>query len=126
MITRQGPADGKGLHHVALDAHERRQLQPARRLVGAKLGQLDLGASLHRRFQIDKSAEFAVEVDPRLMTAEKANALADIGVNRISVGVQDFDPAVQAAVNRIQSVEETAAAIIHLRSGGRGQVEVLG
>lgn len=77
-----------------------------------------LGASLHRRFRLDKGAEFAVEVDPRLMTSEKANALADIGVNRISVGVQDFDPAVQAAIGRMQDYEVTKGAVDMFRDRG--------
>ncbi len=77
-----------------------------------------LGASLRRRFRLDKGAEFAVEVDPRLMTAEKANALADIGVNRISVGVQDFDPAVQAAIGRMQDYEVTKGAVDMFRDRG--------
>jgi oxygen-independent coproporphyrinogen-3 oxidase len=83
-----------------------------------------LGASLRRRFTVDVNVEFAVEVDPRLMTAPKANALASAGVNRISVGVQDFDPAVQAAIGREQSFAVTQAAVEQFRDRGIGSVNV--
>jgi len=63
-------------------------------------------------------AELAVEVDPRVTTIEHIDALADLGFNRISLGVQDLTPAVQDAINRIQSLEETARLIEHARSRG--------
>lgn len=63
-------------------------------------------------------AELAVEVDPRVTTAEHIDALADLGFNRISLGVQDLTPAVQQAVNRVQSLEQTASLIAHARARG--------
>src|SRR3546814_13759164 len=51
--------------------------------------------------------------------------MADIGFNRASFGVQDFDPAVQEAVNRIQSVEETRAVVEACRAGGFGSVNIV-
>ncbi len=51
--------------------------------------------------------EFSIEIDPRTVTDEKLTVLKELGFNRMSLGVQDFDPAVQQAVNRIQSVEQT-------------------
>ncbi len=63
-------------------------------------------------------AELAVEVDPRVTTPEHIDALADLGFNRISLGVQDLTPAVQQAVNRVQSLEQTASLIEHARSRG--------
>ncbi|NKL21135.1 oxygen-independent coproporphyrinogen III oxidase [Rhizobium leguminosarum] len=60
----------------------------------------------------------AVEIDPRTLTAEMAAALGQAGVTRASLGVQSFDPAVQKAINRIQSVEVTAQAVEALRKAG--------
>ena len=69
-------------------------------------------------FSLDPLAENAVEVDPRTLTAELASAFACAGVNRGSVGLQTFDPKVQAAINRVQSFEATAAAVRLLRDRG--------
>jgi oxygen-independent coproporphyrinogen-3 oxidase len=63
-------------------------------------------------------AEIAIEIDPRTLTPAMAAALGDIGFNRASLGVQSFDPAVQAAINRRQSFEETAEATERLRAAG--------
>ena len=63
-------------------------------------------------------AELAVEADPRVTTAEHLDALADLGFNRISFGVQDLTPDVQAAINRVQSLEQTAHLVDHARSRG--------
>ncbi len=63
------------------------------------------------RFAFASEAEFAIEIDPRGLDIERIDALAASGVTRVSIGVQDFDPSVQAAINRMQSVEETRAAI---------------
>jgi oxygen-independent coproporphyrinogen-3 oxidase len=57
---------------------------------------------LHRRFNIAADAEKAVELDPRTTTYEQLQILREWGFNRVSVGVQDFDPAVQNAVQRVQ------------------------
>tara|TARA_B100001939_G_scaffold348216_1_gene374220 strand:+ start:9346 stop:10764 length:1419 start_codon:yes stop_codon:yes gene_type:complete len=53
-------------------------------------------------FDILPDAEIAVEVDPRTLSAEKVRTYAEQGVNRVSMGVQDFNPRVQKAINRIQ------------------------
>ncbi|HEY4099751.1 MAG TPA: oxygen-independent coproporphyrinogen III oxidase [Gemmatimonadales bacterium] len=63
-------------------------------------------------------AELALEVDPRVTTAAHIDALADLGFNRVSLGVQDLTPVVQEAINRIQSLEQTAAIIDHARRRG--------
>lgn len=62
--------------------------------------------------------EFSIELDPRTVDPGRLKTLRDLGFNRISLGVQDFDPAVQEAVNRIQSEEETLALIGHARTLG--------
>ena len=63
-------------------------------------------------------AELAVEVDPRVTTTAHLDALADLGFNRVSMGVQDLTPQVQEAINRVQTLEQTAALIAHARSRG--------
>ncbi len=70
------------------------------------------------RFPLAPDAEIAVEMDPRTMTAEGAAALARQGVNRASLGVQDFTPAVQKAINRIQPFEMTERVVGWLRDAG--------
>ncbi|WP_340119364.1 oxygen-independent coproporphyrinogen III oxidase [Pelagibius sp. 7325] len=73
---------------------------------------------LHRAFAFQPGAELAIEIDPRHLTAEKAAALAAAGINRASLGVQDFNPHVQEAINRVQSFEKTAEAARQLRAAG--------
>ena len=65
----------------------------------------ELMGSLHQAFQLDDSDqhEFSLEVDPRTVTPERIQRLRALGFNRLSFGIQDFDPKVQAAVNRTQS-----------------------
>ena len=68
--------------------------------------------------------DFSIELDPRTALPEYAAALAHIGFNRVSLGVQDFDPAVQRAVNRLQSTEETLDLIDACRDSGFRSVNV--
>ncbi len=77
-----------------------------------------LMAVLTTRFPLADSAECSVEVDPRSTPPEKVRLLSTLGFNRISVGVQDFDPQVQKAVNRLQSFEMTRATIEAAREAG--------
>lgn len=79
---------------------------------------LRLMADLGERFAIADDAEIAVEIDPRTIDRELAQSLADGGVNRVSLGIQDFDPIVQAAVNRVQPHDVVAGAIDALRAAG--------
>ena len=81
-----------------------------------------LVALLRQRFAVHPQAEIAVEIDPRRLDPAMTAALAGAGVNRASLGVQSFDPVVQKAINRIQSVEQTAAVITGLRAAGIGAV----
>ncbi|MCA1580013.1 MAG: oxygen-independent coproporphyrinogen III oxidase [Acidobacteria bacterium] len=64
-------------------------------------------ARLRDRFVFSSDAELGVEVDPRVTTPQHLAALARAGFNRLSMGVQDFDPQVQAAINRIQPYDDT-------------------
>jgi oxygen-independent coproporphyrinogen-3 oxidase len=77
-----------------------------------------LVALLRERFALHPEAEIAVEIDPRRLGPAMTAALAVAGVNHASLGVQSFDPAVQKAINRIQSVEQTAAVVTGLRGAG--------
>ncbi len=79
---------------------------------------VDLIGSIRHSFFVLPSAEIAVEIDPRTLTSRMVEALALGGVNRVSLGVQSFDPAVQSAINRVQSVAETADAVASLRRAG--------
>jgi oxygen-independent coproporphyrinogen-3 oxidase len=83
-----------------------------------------IGTVLAGRFDIRPDAEIAVEVDPRRLTDQHLAAFRTLGVNRVSVGVQDFDPVVQKAIGRIQSVAETAAAIDGLRAAGVAGINI--
>ncbi|MEZ5653398.1 MAG: oxygen-independent coproporphyrinogen III oxidase [Burkholderiaceae bacterium] len=73
---------------------------------------------LRQRFEFAPGGEFAIEIDPRAVDAEKIAVLAEHGFNRASLGVQDFDIEVQRAVNRVQPIEVTRAALEQLRSMG--------
>lgn len=81
-----------------------------------------LVALLRQRFALHPDAEIAVEIDPRRLTRAMTQALGAAGVTRASLGVQSFDPLVQKAINRIQSVEQTAAVVGGLRAAGIGGV----
>jgi oxygen-independent coproporphyrinogen-3 oxidase len=77
-----------------------------------------LWSAIDQHFVVDGDAEVAIEIDPVVTRPEQLTLLARLGFNRLSMGVQDFDPAVQAAVCRIQSVAETRDAIAHARAVG--------
>ncbi|HZX76957.1 oxygen-independent coproporphyrinogen III oxidase [Lysobacter sp.] len=72
----------------------------------------------HFAFADRSRRECSIELDPRFVTPDDIRVLARAGFNRASLGVQDFNPAVQKAVNRIQSVEETLAIIEACRERG--------
>ena len=96
---------------------------------GRKLAQLHLGGgtptylsdaqlaelmdALRQAFNLEESDdhEFSLEVDPRTVGPEQIHALRRLGFNRLSFGVQDFDPKVQGAVNRLQSEDQTCALV---------------
>ena len=71
-----------------------------------------------RHFDFTPDAELGVEIDPRTVNEGTLSFLAGLGFNRCSFGVQDFDPAVQAAVNRIQPVEMVERAVQASRDTG--------
>ncbi|MEK7759622.1 MAG: oxygen-independent coproporphyrinogen III oxidase, partial [Pseudomonadota bacterium] len=72
----------------------------------------------HFQLRDDDGGEYSIEVDPREANAEIIALLRELGFNRLSLGVQDFDPTVQKAVNRIQSEAETFAVLDAARTTG--------
>ncbi len=83
-----------------------------------------LNGRLRERFDVAQNADFAVEIDPRGFTPAMADTLARAGVTRASLGVQDCDPAVQRAINRLQSDDETFDAIANLRAEGVASINI--
>lgn len=73
---------------------------------------------LTTRFPLEERGEFSIEVDPRTTPPDKVEVLGRLGFNRMSVGVQDFNPDVQKAVNRLQSFEMTQATVDAARANG--------
>ncbi len=86
----------------------------------------DLMQHLHRwfRFADDEQGEYSIEVDPRSVTPERIHSLRRQGFNRISLGVQDFDEAVQKAVNRIQPEQKTLETMHAAREAGFRSISV--
>jgi oxygen-independent coproporphyrinogen-3 oxidase len=83
-------------------------------------------AALDREFGLSDAEhrEYSIELDPRTISLATLTELAGLGFNRISLGVQDFDPQVQQAVNRIQSVKDTLDLITEARRVGMRSVSV--
>ncbi len=83
-----------------------------------------LAGIIRRQFHVEPECEVGVEVDPRECTEEHLDALAEAGFNRISLGVQDLDPKVQEAVNRIQPLEQTRAVVEGARARGMQSLNI--
>ena len=84
-------------------------------------GQLDdLMARLRGAFTFDESdnREFSIEVDPRTVDEDGIRHLAKLGFNRLSLGIQDFDPVVQEAVNRAQTTDDVLNLVLAARDAG--------
>ena len=91
------------------------------------LAALTSGLQQHFEFSSAPDRDYSIELDPRSLprSAEHyAAQLAELGFNRVSIGVQDFDPAVQRAVNRLQSSEQTLALIDECRDHGIRSINV--
>ena len=82
--------------------------------------------SMASHFQLGQSSDrdYSIELDPRAISPDEIPALVEMGFNRASLGVQDFDPEVQKAVNRIQSVEQTEAVLAACREAGMSSLNV--
>lgn len=118
IITRQHAHGETYLHYLGREL----DLYAAHLGTGQALSRLNLGggsptflndgelrqlmAMLRRSFRIASGGDYSIEVDPRTVDAARLATLAELGFNRLSFGVQDFDPAVQQAVHRIQPAEQ--------------------
>lgn len=80
--------------------------------------------SEHFSLRTDDSGEYSIEIDPREVQNDTLALLRELGFNRLSLGVQDFDPKVQKAVNRIQSEEKTFEVLNTARQLGYKSVSV--
>jgi len=78
----------------------------------------------HFTLRDDDSGEYSIEVDPRETDERTIAVLREIGFNRLSLGVQDFDERVQKAVNRIQSEQETLAVMDQARKQGFKSISI--
>ena len=137
VITRD---DGRGRPNVERVLREAALIAPA--FAGREVVQLHLGGGtpnflstalldelvtgLGRLFRFSASAgrDISIELDPRTVSPADVAELARIGFNRASLGVQDFDPDVQRAINRVQGVDETLAIIRACREAGMRSVNV--
>jgi oxygen-independent coproporphyrinogen-3 oxidase len=77
-----------------------------------------LGRLIHSRFNVASDAEAGVEIDPRRLTREHVTALREVGFSRASIGVQDHNPIVQKAVQRIQPFAQTKMVVDWIRHAG--------
>ena len=77
----------------------------------ARLEQLMQSLEDHFTFAAPQRREFGIEIDPRFCDARYVQGLARLGFNRISVGIQDFDPAVQRAINRVHAIDKSREVI---------------
>ena len=84
----------------------------------------ELMAMLRRGFTLTPGGEYSIEIDPRTIDAGRLDVLAELGFNRLSFGVQDFDPAVQIAVHRVQPAEQVFALVEAARQRGFESINV--
>ncbi|MCP8884461.1 oxygen-independent coproporphyrinogen III oxidase [Devosia sp. XJ19-1] len=85
---------------------------------------LALKAKLSTAFSLDANVQISVEIDPNDLDDGRYDAMATFGLTRASIGVQDFDPKVQKAINRIQSLEQTRAVVDAMRQRGIASVNL--
>ncbi len=83
-----------------------------------------LQATVARHFDVQPGAEVAIEVDPRVTSFAQLETLRALGFNRLSMGVQDFTPEVQEAVNRVQGEAETRALFERARELGYVSINI--
>jgi oxygen-independent coproporphyrinogen-3 oxidase len=81
-------------------------------------------AMLRRNFSLVPGGEYSIEVDPRTIDPSRLDTLAELGFNRLSFGVQDFDPDVQKAVHRVQPAEQVFALVEAARQRGFESINV--
>jgi oxygen-independent coproporphyrinogen-3 oxidase len=84
----------------------------------------ELMGMLRRNFTLAPDGEYSIEVDPRTIDASRLDTLAELGFNRLSFGVQDFDPEVQKAVHRVQPAEQVFALVAAARERNFDSINV--
>jgi len=89
-----------------------------------EMGELMQGIKTHFLVLNDDTGEYSIEIDPRETQSDTVAFLRELGFNRMSLGVQDFNPKVQKAVNRIQSVEQTFAVLEAARREGFKSISI--
>lgn len=136
VITRHREVAQKYLTYLHREIREvARRLQPRRKVVQYHWGggtptylALDEMRALQQVvtecFDIAPDAEAAIEVDPRVTSREQIDLLRSMGFNRLSMGVQDFDPEVQAIINRNQTEQQTRELLEYSRRAGFGSINI--
>ncbi|KPN72500.1 oxygen-independent coproporphyrinogen III oxidase [Neisseria sp. 83E34] len=81
-------------------------------------------AMISKHFTLIPTGEYSIEIDPRKVSRDTVFHLGKLGFNRMSIGIQDFDPKVQQAVNRIQTEAETREVIDAAREAGFKSISV--
>lgn len=84
----------------------------------------ELMVMLRRNFTLTPGGEYSIEIDPRTIDASRLDTLAELGFNRLSFGVQDFDPVVQKAVHRVQPAEQVFTLVEAARQRGFESINV--
>lgn len=136
VITLQQSQSAVYLEYLQKELdHAARLLNPARKVVQIHLGGgtptfmtpdeiRKLGEMLRKQFKISGEVEASSEIDPRRLTRDHLAALREAGFNRVSLGVQDFDPEVQAAVHRIQPYDMTRQVVDWARELGFKSINI--
>ena len=136
IITRRHDRAGPYLRYLAREL----ELHTAQLGTGRTVSQLHLGggsptflrdaelaelmAMLRGSVRFAPGSEIAIEVDPRTVDAQRLDTLATLGFNRLSFGVQDFDPTVQQAVHRVQPAQQVFGLVAAARARGFESVSV--
>ncbi|MES2787077.1 MAG: oxygen-independent coproporphyrinogen III oxidase [Pseudomonadota bacterium] len=136
IVTKQHGRSASYLRYLAREV----DLHTLQIGVGQTVSQLHLGggtptflsddelrtlmAMLRRSFTLAPGGEFSIEIDPRTVDGGRLAVLAELGFNRLSFGVQDFDPDVQKAVHRIQPAEQVFELMRQARNVGFESVNV--
>jgi oxygen-independent coproporphyrinogen-3 oxidase len=136
VITQNKEFAERYLEYLARDIEQTASLIDAKRTVHQlhwgggtpnylNLNQIEfLWNTLNRYFSIDRNAEVSIEINPRFIDRNYIYVLRSLGFNRISFGIQDFNPQVQAAINRVQPEEMLFDVMDSIRSAGFESVNV--
>lgn len=84
----------------------------------------ELGDVLHQTFRFAPDAELSIEIDPRVVSAEQVKVLAEVGINRASLGIQDTNTEVQEAIHRVQPSDLNQRAVDLLRTAGINDINL--